>query len=301
MDDNSKGIAIALFGAAVIVPDTLFMRLSGLGPVQMVAWRGCLCALVLISVWAWRSADRRGDLGRLATRGGLAAMAVQAVNAGLFAWGIGHAPVAVVLFAIATVPVWAALMGALVLSDRVRAPTLVASLLVLAGIGLSVTGGGGAEGTGGSGDPLIGALCGLAVAFALASSFTIYRARPDLPVALTVGCGAGLAGLVGWWIAPPLWQTDGWLPAIWVTGAVILPISFTALSVASRYTLAANVSLVLLLETVLGPIAVWMGLGEAVDARGLIGGAVVVATLAVYLWDQRRRTMAKVYSVPAPR
>lgn len=287
MDDDLKGIGLALAGALAIVPDTLLMRLSGLGAGQMVAWRGLLMAGVLLALWGLRSPGRQADLRHVATPAGAGAVAAQAVNAGLFSFGIATAPVSVVLFAVATVPIWSALMGALFLDDRAGRTTLAASAMVLAGIGISVSGGG----HGSTGGATLGALSGLCVAFALASSFTLYRANPRLPVFLTVGTGALIAGCIGWSVAAPLTETRGWLPAIWVTGLVILPVSFTTLGIASRYTVAANVSLLLLLETVLGPVAVWIALGEAVGIAGLVGGGIVIATLAAYLWDQRRRAL----------
>ncbi len=289
MDDDMKGIGLALAGALVIVPDTLFMRLSGLGASQMVAWRGLLMAGVLLVLWSLTSAHRRADLGCIATPAGIGAVAAQAANAGLFSFGIANAPVAVVLVAVATVPVWSALLGALFLGDRAQRATLAASAAVLLGIGISVSGGG----HGGAGSATLGAIAGLCVALALASSFTLYRANPHLPVFLTVGVGALIAGSVGWALAGPLAETRGWLPAIWITGLVILPVTFTTLGIAARYTVAANVSLLLLLETVLGPVAVWIVLGEAVGPAGLAGGVVVIATLGLYLWDQRRRTLRR--------
>jgi len=289
MDSNLKGIGIALFGALVIVPDTLLMRLSGLSAAQMVAWRGLLMAAALWSVWLVLSRDRRGDLAALATPAGLGAAACQAANASLFAYGIAHAPVAVVLVAVATVPLLSGLLGAVALGDRMTPSTLAASAVVLGGIALSVSGGGG--GAGGQGSALFGAVAGLGVAAILAATFTIFRAAPDLPVLSTMGAGALAAGLAAALSVESLTRTDGWMPAIWIAGLVILPVSFTAFNVASRYTVAANVSLLLLLETVLGPLAVWAAIGEAVGPRALMGGGGGVATLAVYLWDQRRRTI----------
>ena len=300
-DPNIKGITLALVGALVIVPDTLLMRWSGLSATQMIAWRGLLLAAVLICFWLTVSRDRWSDLSLLATRAGLGAAGAQAVNAGLFAYGIANAPVATVLFALATVPIVAGAMGALFLGDRMSRATLVASALVFAGIALSVSGGGHGGG-GDTGSAVLGAVCGFVVAIALAGSFTIYRARPGLSVSATVGTGALVAGTCGWLLVGDMTPAGANLPAIWVTGLLILPISFTCFNVASRYTVAANVSLVLLLETVLGPVVVWWGTGEAVGPRGLIGGAIVVATLAVYLADQRRRAVRRaVYSAEAPR
>lgn len=297
MDHNLKGLSLALLGAMALVPDTLLMRLSGLDALQMAAWRGLLLAAVLLSLWFLSSSHRERDLDRLGTVSGLGAVALHAANAVLFAVGIGHAPVAIVLLALATVPIWAALMGAIYVGDSIERKTLAASGAVLLGIAVSVSGGPEI----GAGSPLIGATCGLAVALALSGSFTIFRSNPDLPILLAVGCGAAICGVCAALFSQPLTQTTGWLPAIWITGLVILPISFTTLNIAARYTVAANVSLLLLLETVLGPTAVWIGIGEPIGTTGSIGGAIVVITLALYLWDQRRRSLAIRRAAPSGR
>jgi drug/metabolite transporter (DMT)-like permease len=43
----------------------------------------------------------------------------------------------------------------------------------------------------------------------------------------------------------------------------------------------------MLLETVLGPILVWVGVGEAPTPLMMVGGAIVVASLATYLLHMR--------------
>lgn len=280
------GLALALGASLLLSPDTLLMRISGLSGVQMLAWRGLLMGAVMVLVWVLFTTDRRTDLRALASGAGGLAIVLQALNAILFVTGIAAAPVAVVLFAVATTPIWAAIMGWVFLGDSVGRATAATCAAVLVGIGLSVTGG--AHG-GGGGNAAIGALCGLAVAVSLAGSFNIYRARPDLPILLAVGIGAGIAGGVGYALSDTLAVGGARLAAISLTGLVILPLSFFLLSSASRHTSGANVSLFLLLETVLGPVFVWAALGEAVPIQGIVGGGIVVAALAVYLNHRRRK------------
>lgn len=84
---------------------------------------------------------------------------------------------------------------------------------------------------------------------------------------------------------------DGTLWATLLSALIILPLSFFALNEASRYTTASNVSLLLLLETVLAPIWVWLGTGEAPSPRMLVGGGLVVLTLAAYVLCGRHRAV----------
>lgn len=285
------GLGLATLGALVLTPDALFMRLSGMGGYQMVGWRGLMMGAVMVTLWAVLARDRVRDLALLGTGFGLAILACQYVNATLFSLGIAHAPVAVMLLAVATVPVFAALFARIIIGEPTRRATWVTILAVLCGIALAVFGGRGAVAL--TSDALLGALAGLGVAMVLALNFVILRARPDLPIALMIGLGGALAGVTGVVVTGPTQMADGTVWAIAVCGLVILPVSFFSLSLASRYTHASNVSLLLLLETVLGPLWVWLGVGETPTPMMLAGGVIVVGSLAIYLWHTGRRRLAR--------
>jgi drug/metabolite transporter (DMT)-like permease len=74
---------------------------------------------------------------------------------------------------------------------------------------------------------------------------------------------------------------------------VIVPVSFILISTGPRYLPAPEVGLLMLLETIFGPLWVWLALAETPATASLIGGAVIVLTLATNAWlglrDQRRR------------
>ncbi|MDU8911503.1 DMT family transporter [Aestuariicoccus sp. MJ-SS9] len=280
------GLALATFGALTLTPDALFMRWSGMAGLQMLGWRGLCLGTLFLLLWLMTSRARAFDLRAALTGPGLIVIAAQYFNALLFPVGIATAPVAVMLLGVATAPVWAALLSGLIFGERTPRATWVAILFVLAGIALAVSGKGDLAVSPGA---LAGAVCGLGVALSLATNFTMLRQAPEVPLLLAIGIGALLAGSTGWLATGPAQMTQGTLWAILVTGLVILPVSFFSLSFAARHTAAANVSLLLLLETALGPVWVWLGTGEAPTPRMIAGGAVVIVTLALYLSRQLRR------------
>lgn len=284
------GLALATFGALMLTPDALFMRLSGMGGYQMVGWRGLLMGAVMLALWGLISRHRARDLTLLVSGFGIGIVACQYVNATLFSLAIAHAPVSVVLFAVATVPVFAAVLARLVIGEPTRLATWVTIAAVLSGIALAVFGGKDADVALDRGT-LWGALAGLGVAVMLALNFVILRARPELPILLVIGLGAALAGLTGVIVTGPAMMMQGEVWAIVICGILILPVSFFSLSLASRHTHASNVSLLLLLETVLGPLWVWLGTGETPTPMMLAGGVIVVVSLALYLWRTGRRVM----------
>ncbi|GHE03934.1 membrane protein [Defluviimonas sp. 20V17] len=281
------GIFLGLFGALAITPDTLLMRWSAMGGAEMTAWRGLLMGATLLSAWLiFRRRHLRGDLRAIACGAGMLVVVCQFFNLSLFAIGIAVAPVPVVLFSVATTPIFSALLSRMLLGEGTHWSTWATIVAVLAGIGIAVFG---ASPGGAGGSPLLGAAAGLGVALSLALSFVTIRRRTQLPILLMVAVGAMLAGLFSLaWIGPRA-MAGGHLWAIALSGGLILPVSFFSLSLAPRYTQASNVSLLLLLETILGPIWVWAGIGVAPTPAMLAGGAIVIGSLAVYLWYAAQR------------
>lgn len=280
-----NGIVLATLGALVLTPDAMLMRLSGMEGVQMLGWRSSIMGIVLIGAWAFsRIGHWRADAAVIVSGGGIAIALCQGVNGTLFTFGIVAAPVTLVLLGVATVPIFAALFAWLLMGEATGRATWITIGFVLLGIAVAMLG----KGEVGEGPAWIGVAYGLGVAICLSLSFVLIRRHGDVPILPTVGLGALGAGVVGIVLTGPDQMVgDAVLWPIFVTGAFVLPVSFFCLSLASRYTAAANVSLLLLLETVLGPLWVWLGVGEAPTPMMLGGGAVVVGSLAIYLLRQR--------------
>lgn len=287
MKNLSNGLMLALAGALLLTPDTLLMRLSGLDGGAMLAWRACLAGSVFLSIGLIaRFREEKENRARVASFGFWSLVICQIGNASFFAFGIALAPVAVVLLAVATVPVIAALLGYFLLGELADRRVWATIVLVFSGILMSVAGDI-ERGMNIDFETLLGACCGLAVAVSLAFNFVIIRKNKTVPFELAIGLGALIAGCTAFYLWPAAWQVRGAsLIYISVTGLIILPVSFFLLSKASRLTSAANVSMIMLLETVLGPLWVWLGIKETPSLLTLLGGVLVVGALGFFLYRQ---------------
>ena len=287
MNNLGSGLMLALAGALLLTPDTLLMRLSGLDGGAMLAWRACLAGLVFLSIGLIaRFKEEKGNRARVSSFGFWSLVICQIGNASFFAFGIALAPVAVVLLAVATVPVIAALLGYFLLGELADRCVWATIVLVFSGILMSVAGDI-ERGMNIDFETLLGACCGLAVAISLAFNFVIIRKNKTVPFELAIGLGALIAGCTAFYLWPAAWQVRGAsLIYISVTGLIILPVSFFFLSKASRLTSAANVSMIMLLETVLGPLWVWLGIKETPNSLTLLGGVLVVGALGFFLYRQ---------------
>ena len=287
MNNLGSGLMLALAGALLLTPDTLLMRLSELDGGAMLAWRACLAGLVFLSIGLIaRFREEKENRARVASFGFWSLVICQIGNASFFAFGIALAPVAVVLLAVATVPVIAAFLGYFLLGELADRRVWVTIVLVFSGILMSVAGDI-ERGMNIEFETLLGACCGLAVAISLAFNFVIIRKNKTVPFELAIGLGALIAGCTAFYLWPVAWQVRGAsLIYISVTGLIILPVSFFLLSKASRLTSAANVSMIMLLEAVLGPLWVWLGIKETPNSLTLLGGVLVVGALGFFLYRQ---------------
>ena len=92
------------------------------------------------------------------------------------------------------------------------------------------------------------------------------------------------------------------LPVVTANG-VLVAIFYVGFTLAPRYITGAEVALILLMETVCGPLWVFLRFGDAPTMWTLVGGAILVTALAVHellgMWDES--TVAAVAEARASR
>ena len=284
----NPGISLALLGALILTPDTLLMRLSELSGGQMVAWRATQAGSIFFIIGLFPFIlSRSGIKPKIWRKSFVALVFVQMANVFCFAYGIYLAPVAIVLIAVATVPVFSIILGAVVLKEAVDMRTWAIVVIVFLGVTLSVIG------DINSYDifnlsSILGGLCGLVVAFSLACNFVIIRKDKEVAFPLALGTGGILCGLLAFYFWPSASEIN--LKSMFyisITGLLILPLSFILLSRASRMTPASNVSIIMLLETILGPLWVWTFTNERPQFLTIIGGIIVILAL-IYFFSNKR-------------
>ena len=284
----NPGIFLALLGALILTPDTLLMRLSELSGGQMVAWRATQAGSIFFIIGLFPFIlSSSGVKPKIWRKSFVALVFVQMANVFCFAYGIYLAPVAIVLIAVATVPVFSIILGAVVLKEAVDMRTWAIVVIVFFGVTLSVIG------DINSYDifnlsSILGGLCGLVVAFSLACNFVIIRKDKEVAFPLALGTGGILCGLLAFYFWPSASEINlKGMFYISITGLLILPLSFILLSRASRMTPASNVSIIMLLETILGPLWVWTFTTERPQFLTIIGGIIVILAL-IYFFSNKR-------------
>ena len=73
-------------------------------------------------------------------------------------------------------------------------------------------------------------------------------------------------------------------------GVMCVAIPFVLITIAPRFITAAEVNLFFLLETIIGPIWVWMVIKEQPTIETIIGGAVIIVTIGVHSFLALKKT-----------
>jgi drug/metabolite transporter (DMT)-like permease len=272
--EHLRGLVLCATGVVVISPDALIVRSVDADAWTTVAWRGIFTAIgtvVLLLVLRPGVAPRTRRL----TGAHLSAGALFAAASIAFVSALDRTDAASVLVIIAAGPLIASVLGRVFLHQRAAARTWLTGLAVVAGLALIL------GGSVGQGD-VDGDLLALAGATCFAGYLTVSRAaRPaDMTPAIAVGgVGAALVGLVAG-ADPGIGGRDLLLLAL--LGVAILPVSLALITRATHHVAAPEVNLVALLETLLGPLWVWLAVGERPSGEVLAGGLLVVGAVTIH-------------------
>lgn len=267
---------LAAAGALCLVPDATLVRLVDASDVPTTFWRALFMACALFAVTALRHRGGTGRAYRAIGWSGLLVSGTMTVGVVGFVYSVNHTAVANTLVILATSPLFAALFTRLLIGEPVPARTWVA--MAMAAGGVTVTFGTSLEAGGTSGN-----LVAIAVAAAMGFNLTVVRraGRVDMAPAYSLG---GFAAAV---VALPLaWPVGISVRDLMLTGAMglVLASAFTLLALGTRYIPSPEAVLLLMLETVLGPMLAWLVVGEAPPSLAVVGGAIVVVTLGGNAW-----------------
>lgn len=250
----------------------LFQRELTVDLATQLAGRAFFAVLAILAFVALAERGRvvRGFLA--IGRAGLVMAALMAISSGAFIAALNYTSVANVLFLQALAPVLAAVFGTFV-GERVSRRTWIAIAVAVAGVALMV------------GGPSRPSPTGLALSLLMSVSFaaTIVITRHQRQVSMAPAtclsqaavfvCAAPFAS------ASSIGGED--LALLAGLGITQIGLGLIFLSIGARLIPAAEVALITLLEIVLGPLWVWLALGERPGTTTLIGGAIVLGAVVI--------------------
>ncbi len=274
MSTHAKGLLITACGVLVISPDGLLTRLIHTDHWTMIFWRALFLSFGMWLLLNFIHPNRVWSQYKSLKGPGLLMAACYSLGTISFVFAITHTSVANTLIILSTTPLFASIIGRFVLHEKIESRTLVAIALAITGISVI------SSATSGN-SSLLGDGVALLSSFFLAAGFSFVRRYPKISSFSAISCSGLLTALMMLPLAAPLTISQSDMGYLMIMGLYMLPIGTALMFLGPRYIPAPEVGLLLLLESVLGPVWVWMALGEAPGDRTLIGGAIVLSTLAI--------------------
>lgn len=274
--DRFKGILLTFVAVLILSPDALLVRLIQTDIWTLLFWR-CLLTGIMMSIFLvirYRSQFFQSfyAIGRT----GLISTLMVIVGSLLFIGSLKQTTAANALVILAAAPIFSSLLSWLILREKIPLRTKLAIFTCFGGI-LLIFSGSLQDGL------LLGDLMALGATAMWGSNVAVIRSGKSVNmIPANVLGNLSVAPIVYFLGATPMLVSPVDAGYLLLLGLVVLPVSFAMITLSPRYLQAPEVSLILLIETVLGPIWVWMALGEVPHSRTLIAGLLILGTLLIH-------------------
>ena len=281
-------------GVTLVIIGGVFLSLSGIllrnieaaNGWQILFYRGIAFSTTLFLLLLVKYRQNTLQVFRNIGRPGILAGTVLGLGSVCYIFAILTTTVANALFIIGAAPLVTAFVGWLVLGERTPGFGIVAMLISLAGIGLMF-----ADGF------IEGRWLGNVAALGVVASFVIYllivrnyRQVNMLPATCVGGLVMSFFGAL---FVDSFAISNRDLVISLLMGCIQFGIGFICFTIATRYILASEVALFSLTESILGPIWVWVGVGEEPSLLTILGSAIVFVCVVGYcivgISEERRK------------
>ena len=275
LTDQKKGSLMAFVAVMFITPDSLFIRLSNVETWSLVFYRGIIpFVLVFIGMLL---IYRLKFFNLLRSNGyyGFAYVLTFSVTNIAFVVSIQNTNVANTLIMIATAPMLSAILGSFFLKENPDKKTWVAIFITFfAALYIfydSIKLGN-----------FFGDILGFVAAMGLAVGAVIIRSAKKLNLVPSAVVGKLIIAIFAMLFVKDysLDNNDIYIVPLMCVMCVAIP--FVLVTIAPRFITAAEVNLFFLLETIIGPIWVWLIIKEQPTPETIVGGAIIVLTIATH-------------------
>lgn len=294
-----RGYLITMTGVLLLSPDALLVKDTSVDVATFMFWRGLMLGLVLLVIAGARYRERLGQAVRACGPAALWCPLAFAASAWAFVGATRLTSAGNVLVMINLAPLVAGLIGMLFFGQRLRRQTWVVIAVCVIGASLMA-----------AGEVGQGSLLGLAVALIIPVSIAVNttvasaqrgsrRRGVDTTVVLPLGCLVMLlpAALMGGAQLPGIED----MQRLALMG-LLLPLAYFLIQTGARYLPGAEVSLVMLVETLAGTLLVWWWVGEVPARLAFVGGGMIVAAMLISsLRDLRRQRRKAAEGAPDAR
>ena len=274
MTNNAKGLALTSLGVFIMSLESLFIKFTTVSPFLFSFYIGIFMFISMISTFLFKEKA----VLKKALNTNLPMMIVCAILMGtsniFFITAVKTTTVANVVIIFSTAALFSALFAYLFYKEKITKNIIIASFFMFVGLFIIFN------------DKLeIGSIEGniyalLCTAF-FATSYVILSRYKDMDrFILTAFSGLALS-MIAFFFCDDLSIDFKTLAIVMIMGLLISPISRVFLGNGAKYISASEVSLLMIIETIMAPVWVWIFLNEVPSSYTFIGGSIIVATLIV--------------------
>lgn len=267
-----KGMALTFLGGFLLSFDIPLLRLVDSDPWTIMMYRGLLLSGTLTVYWTMMQLARKPVARLINGPKGVVISTLYGLSNIAFIVAIHSTTTANVVFILAFIPLFTALLSWVFLRDAIPRSTWIAMSVATMGVVIIVWDSLG-EGR------LFGDLMALCATITVAAALVTTRwSGEDMSLTPALGSliSVAFAALVSTPATLAAWQW-GWLG---INGLLIIPLASALLALGPRYLRAPEVSLFFLVETALAPLWVWFVFSEQPSTTTLIGGSIIIAAIA---------------------
>ncbi len=283
LTNQQKGSLLAFIAVIFITPDSLFIRLSNIDTWGLVFYRGII---PFITVFLGMLLIYKLNFFKILFSSGyhgLIYIGTFSITNITFVVSIQNTNVANTLVMIATAPVLSAILGAIFLKEPPDKKTWISIIITfLAVIYIffdSIKLGN-----------FYGDILGFVTAIGLAVGAVTIRSAKSKNLVPAAVVGKLLVATFALLFVESFILAENDLIIVPLMCILCVAIPFVLVTIAPRFIPAAEVNLFFLLETIIGPIWVWLIIKEQPSIETLQGGVVIIATIAVHSFLKLRKS-----------
>jgi len=283
LTSQQKGSLLAFIAVMFITPDSLFIRLSNIETWGMLFYRGAIPFVVtLIGLLFFYKKNFFKAIFAIGYPGIFYVLSFSICNI-TFIISIQNTNVANTLVMIAMAPMLSAILGALFLKEIPGQKTWLAIIVTFAAVAYifhdSIELGN-----------FYGDIFGLITAFGLACNAVIARFAKDRDLVPSAVIGKLCVAIFALFFVESFDLVGKDLIFIPLMCVMCVAIPFVLVTIAPRFIPAEEVNLFFLLETIIGPIWVWLIIKEQPSIEALQGGSVIIITIAIHSFLKLRKS-----------
>ncbi len=275
LSNQQKGSLLAFTAVFFITPDSLFIRLSNIDTWGMLFYRGAIPFFVVLSgLLIFYKKNFFKVFFSMGVHGIFYALVFAITNI-TFIISIQNTNVANTLVMIAMAPMLSAVLGGFFLKEIPDKKTW-AAIIITFGAAVYIFYDSIQLGN------FFGDLFGLITALGLAIGAVIVRSAKNKDLVPAAVGGKLMVAIFAVFFVESFFlvKTDMIIVPVMCVMCVALP--FVLVTIAPRFISAAEVNLFFLLETIIGPIWVWVFINEQPTLETIQGGSIIILTIAIH-------------------